>query len=197
MRTRMVRNIGTAGGVLTLVAILFIGNTGYQKWSYTQETTSAYLAAEHWYSVKGVEIFSWDELAATEGTFASGPTYPDELKARDGSYVNLLAFGAPVDRGRYEPASILPLIPQLMLGAAPMPPTYKFLNRMLLTPQPLACYWGSNPPTCITVYAHLKEGVMEDIPIDTPILITGTLRLNSEPGKFFYVLENAEIAKTQ
>lgn len=184
----------TGVGVLVLIGIVVVANLAYQRHINRRDAELAFLQSSAWCATKKLSYIDWRELEATEGSFETGAVHPDSLKQREGSLVRFLAFAAPVDRGRFADASLLPaLVPHLAFGAPQGPAMYKFVNRMILTPMPLQCYWGETPPAKLAVFALTKDGAAKDIPVEFPVLVSGRLVLNEEPGRFFYVLEDAEI----
>lgn len=194
MRTRMLRRSMTGAGVLILVGILVVANLAYQRNTNRRDAELAFMQSRSWCMMKNLSYIDWKELEQTEGSFETGATHTESLKERDGTLVRFLGFAAPVDRGRYAEASLLPaLLPQLVYGAPQGPAMYKFVNRMVITPLPLQCYWGETPPTKVSVFAMTKDGAAKDVPVKYPMLFSGRLVLNTEPGRFFYVLEDAEI----
>ena len=172
MRRRVVRELGTIGGIALILAAVFL-TTGFfrrsEKWEKFEFIRKTAEAAQ---KKEGVSLLSWDVLQDTKGTFRSGATFLDELKVLDGQQVHIIGYQVPNEE-------------------------FRAMHEYMLLPVPIECYFCQSPPMRDVVYVKMREGTTANL-VNEPILINGILRLHEAPkSSFFYVIEDAAWGKAE
>jgi len=183
------RSFGTVAGIVVGIGVLIAANNGFQLWQSVQRFNSGLESYRSYLESGGVKSLDWELLQTSEGTFDGDRTFPERLREFEGGTVTLVGYGHPVDRGRFAPASLLPVsLTNLVFGANR---EYRFLTQLLLTPLPIEYYFGQNPPLNVSVLVKVGEGGPVTVESEVPAAFVGILELNEEAGKFFYVLRDA------
>lgn len=165
MRRRAKRDLFTLVGLVIIVASV-VGLNGYMRRSGLRETYEKMRAiVEDKHRGEGVNLIEWKELLEVKGRRASGATFPDSLKGKDGRLVNIVGFMNAIDQ-------------------------FKNVTEFMLLPVPLTCYFCDAPPMRDII--HIKLQTPANM-INEPVLIGGRLRLHEGPGPlFFYSIEDAK-----
>lgn len=164
--------MGTIFGIVLILAAVVL-TTGFlrrsEKWELFWEMREKAEAARR---AEGVALLNWDVLRDTKGTYRSGPTFLEELKAQDGQQVHLIGYQVPNEE-------------------------FRAMHEFMLLPVPIECYFCESPPMRDVVYVKMKEGTTSNL-VNEPILINGVLRLHAAPkSDFFYVIEDAAWGKAE
>lgn len=170
MRRRVVREIGTIAGIAVILAVVVLTAGFFRrsaKWEIFWEMREKAEAAR---IQEGLSLLDWDVLRKTKGTYRSGATFLDELKALDGQHVHIIGYQVPNEE-------------------------FRAMHEFMLLPVPIECYFCESPPMRDVVYVKMKEGTTANL-VNEPILINGILRLHSAPkSDYFYVIEDAQWGK--
>lgn len=189
------RSLGTALGVVLILAIITFGNRLYTMSTDAKQLGELARAVAMVMSSEGRSHLDWERLAETGGSFASGPEHTAYAKELEGSRVYVSGYGLPIDQGRYKVASMLPgILNNLLVGAKNTLP-YRFQSRYMLMPLTPECYLGGNPPVNQTIFVHMADGEMLDIERRVPLYLSGILQLREGPNEFYFVLLDAQKEK--
>jgi hypothetical protein len=168
VRRRVAKEIGTALGIIVILAVVILVNGYMRRGSLSEQMEQVRRQAEASQQDLGVSIFSWDLLRKTTGTRRAGPTFDKQLAEHNDKPVSLVGFMVNM----YE---------------------LRAMKEFLLLPLPIECYFCQAPPMRDVVLVQMAEDRTADL-MREPVLIEGDLKLNEGPGtKFFYVIKNAEV----
>ena len=166
MRRRMVKELGTALGVVVILAVLVFGNLQVKRGGLREEMEAKRAVAEGVQKKSGLSLLSWSLLQKTRGSAKSGPFFDAELKKFGSQPVNLVGFMAPIDE-------------------------FKDASYFMLLPVPIGCFFCEAPPLRDVILVEMEEGRKATM-VEEPIIVSGTLVLNEAPGsQFFYGIKNA------
>jgi hypothetical protein len=170
VRRRVVREIGTISGIVLILGVVVLTAGFFRRSTSWEKFERIRKVAEAAQREGGVDLLGWDVLQATKGTYRSGPSFQDALKARDGSPVHIIGYQVPDEE-------------------------FRAMHEFMLLPVPIECYFCESPPMRDVVYVRMKEGTTADL-VNEPILINGILRLHDAPkSDYFYVIEDAAWGK--
>ncbi len=165
-RTR--RDIGIFFGVLAVIAGVWLVNSQMQRGNLREQMEAWRTRLEQEKAEDGVKLLSWRLMRSTKGTLSKGGTFVEDLKAIDGTVVNLMGFMVPQEQ-------------------------FRDVTEFMLLPLPIECYFCAMPPARDVLFVKLKEGESEGI-YREPVLLNGVLALNEGPGvKYFYSLQEASL----
>lgn len=164
MRRRAKRDLITLLGIVVIVAGVVMAN-GYMRRAGLREhyeRMRAVVEAKH--RDEGVALIDWSELHRVSGRRATGATFPESLKEKDGRLVNIVGFMSAIDQ-------------------------FRNVTEFMLLPVPLVCYFCDAPPMRDIIQVQLRNPTNM---INEPVLIGGRLRLHEGPRPlFFYTIEDA------
>lgn len=169
MRRRAKRDLAILAGIVIVIGVAFFANYMLNLGKNVTVFTKMREEAEKQRLARGYELLSWKAVTATEWTRSGGPTFTDELKAKNDQPVDIVGFMVPIDR-------------------------YRDMTDFLLLPLPIECYFCKMPPREHVVLVQMAEGKKTNR-FKEPVLINGRLKLQEGgKAKFFYIIENAELA---
>ncbi len=168
MRRRVVRELGTALGIVVILAVVAFVNTQMRRGDLVKKYVSWRLKIEKEREDMGMDLLDWKVLQKTKGTRRTGPRFDEETLTFDGTNVDIIGFMNPI----YE---------------------YRNMHEFILLPMPIECYFCEAPPFREVVAVQLAEGKGTDL-FREPVLVTGHLTLVQGPGnEFFYLISNAQV----
>lgn len=172
MRRRAKRDLAILAGIVIVIGVAFFANYMLNLGKNVTFFTKMREEAEKQRLARGYELLSWKTVTATEWTRGGGPTFTDELKARNDQPVDIVGFMVPIDR-------------------------YRDMTDFLLLPLPIECYFCEMPPREHVVLVQMAEGKKTNR-FKEPVLINGRLKLQEGgKAKFFYIIENADLASAK
>lgn len=173
MRRRAIRDLGTIAGVLVILACVVGANIYMRLDTLTEKWVKLRIALEQQNREEGVELLDWELLRETEGTRRRGPTYAEELETEYGdNFFHIVGFMAPLDQ-------------------------FRGIERFMLLPMPIECYFCEAPPLRDIMFVETGEGKKIEKLYNEPILMHGKLVLNGAPGEpFFYSVERAGVGRS-
>ncbi|MFO7974372.1 MAG: hypothetical protein R6V12_07050 [Candidatus Hydrogenedentota bacterium] len=195
------KKLVTFAGIVVVILGIAAFNQAYRLHrladSYAQNTRSVRQTLID----RGVRPINWRLLEETKGEFESVPDYPPAVKKLTGKNVTAVGYGIPITGvsrstfNAHQRASMLPLptpVLKLLLGHTHAE-KFQGVTEFILTPLPLECYWKKVPPLNQAIYVRTAKPI--ELTKGTAIAATGTFDLREQDGpKFFYVLEDAELA---
>ncbi len=165
MRRRAKRDLGTLIGVVAVLAGVVFVNGWLRRDELRGQYEKMRAAFEAKHRGEGVALIDWKELHAVTGRRATGATFPDSLKGKDGRLVNICGFMSPIDQ-------------------------FKDVTEFMLLPVPMTCYFCDAPPMRDIIEVKLDKPA--DI-VNEPVLIGGRLELHDGPKPlFFYTIKDAK-----
>lgn len=168
MRRRVKRDLGVLAGVAIVLAGVFIFNMNFGRSDLVERMDAARRAVEQKREARGLPLMKWELIRQTKGNIAIAPTYPEELKAFEGKYVDIVGFTIALNQ-------------------------YRNMTEFMLLPLPLECYFCQIPPMKDQMLVTMAEGETANLYKD-PVVIHGRFRLRQgDDEKFFYVLEDARM----
>lgn len=172
MRRRVVREIGTAFGVVVILALVVFFNSQLRRGTLKDQMEKVRQNAEEKQAVAGVELLNWDVLRKTTGSRKSGPKFSDKLLEFKDQRTSLIGFMVPL----YE---------------------FRQMKEFMVLPVPIECYFCQAPPMRDVMLVQMAADKTADL-INEPVLINGQLTLNEGPGtKFFYVMKDVELGPAE
>ncbi|HNR31752.1 MAG TPA: DUF3299 domain-containing protein [Candidatus Hydrogenedentes bacterium] len=166
MRRRAKRDLAMLGGIVAILLVALFANYMFGLGRNVEYYTRMRAQAEEQRAARGYKLLSWKLVRDTKWTRREGPTFKDELMARNETPVDIVGFMVPIDR-------------------------YRDMTDFLLLPLPIECYFCNMPPREDVVLVQMAEGRTANR-YKEPVLISGKLRLNEgSKAKFFYVVEDA------
>ncbi|HDP34797.1 MAG TPA: DUF3299 domain-containing protein [Candidatus Hydrogenedentes bacterium] len=164
MRRRAKRDLVTLLGIVVIVASI-VGVNGYLRRAGLREHYERLRAmVETKHRNEGVTLLEWKELHQVTGRRATGASFPESLKEKDGRLVNIVGFMNPIDQ-------------------------FRNVTEFMLLPVPIVCYFCDAPPMRDIIQVKLREPANM---VNEPVLIGGRLRLHEgERPLFFYTIEDA------
>lgn len=172
MRYRAKRDLTAIGGVVVVIAALFVLNYTFDLGLQVEKYDKIRKAAESEREKEGMDLLKWRYMRDTEGNLRSGPTFTDELKKFNNTQVNLVGFMVP----EYE---------------------FRDVKEFILLPLPIECYFCKRPPVHDVMMIQMEEKTTTKI-FEGPILVNGVLRLHEGPKqKYFYTIEHAALESAE
>jgi hypothetical protein len=171
VRRRIVRDLGTLAGIAVILAGVVGLNIYMRLDGLKQKYDRIRRGVEAQRMKAGVELLDWELLRKTKGSLRSGPKFDEALLARvtDGRSVNLVGFMTPIDQ-------------------------FKDIDRFMLLPLPIQCYFCEMPPIRDVMLVRMAKGEEVASIYEDPVMISGELCLNEGPRqKFFYSIEGAAL----
>lgn len=171
MRRRVIRDLGTLLGIVVVLAGV-VGINIYMRLGTLQEKFERIRRAEEAKHIQlGQQVLDWELLRQTKGKVGKDTKFPEELKPKAGTTVNLIGFMTPIDQ-------------------------FRDAEYFMLLPLPIQCYFCEAPPMRDVMLVRMAEGTKVNL-VEEPVLISGELRLNEGspdtfPEKFYYKLANAQ-----
>lgn len=172
MRYRAKRDLIAIGGVVVVIAALFVLNYTFDLGAKVEKFDKIRKAAESEREKEGMDLLKWRYMRDTEGNLRSGATFTDELKKFNNTQVNLVGF---------------------------MVPEYEFRNvkEFILLPLPIECYFCKRPPVHDVMMIQMEENTTTKI-FEGPILVNGVFRLHEGPKqKYFYTIDHAALESAE
>lgn len=168
MRYRAKRDLIAIGGVVVVIAALFVLNYTFDLGAKVEKYDKIRRTAESDREKEGMDLLKWRYMRDTDGNLRSGPTFTDELKAWDNKQVNLIGFMVPENE-------------------------FRDVKDFLMLPLPIECYFCKRPPVHDVMAIQMEENTTTKI-WDGPILVNGVLRLHEGPNqKYFYSIDHAAL----
>lgn len=168
MRRRVKRDLGVLVGVVVLLTGVLVFNMNFGRSDLINRMDELRRRAETAREARGLPLMKWELIRKTTGNIAIAPTYPDELKAYDGQFVDIVGFTIALNQ-------------------------YRNMTEFMLLPLPLECYFCQIPPMKDQMLVTMAEGETAQLYKD-PVVIHGRFRLRKDSSeKFFYYLEDAKI----
>ncbi|MBX7254836.1 MAG: DUF3299 domain-containing protein [Candidatus Hydrogenedentes bacterium] len=170
MRRRVIRDLGTLLGIVVVLAGV-VGINIYMRLGTLQEKFDRIRRAEEAKQIQqGRNLLDWELLRLTKGKLGKDTKFPEDLKPKNGTTVNLIGFMTPIDQ-------------------------FRDAEYFMLLPLPIQCYFCEAPPMRDVMLVRMAEGHKVNL-VEEPVLITGELVLNEGsadvfPEKFYYKLTNA------
>ncbi len=168
------RDLGTIAGVLVILACVIALNIYFRLDTLKEAAIKMRMALEQQNRDEGVELLDWELLRETEGTRKKGPTYAEDLTDQFGvnPFFHIVGFMAPLDQ-------------------------FRGIERFMLLPMPIECYFCEAPPLRDILFVETGEGKGIEKIFNEPILLHGVMQLNGAPGEpFFYSVERAGVGKS-
>jgi len=164
VRRRAKRDLLTLLGVVIIVSGVVVVN-GYMRLDSLKEAArKVRIKFEEKHRSEGVELIEWDLLRQTKGFFRTGPTFPEELIAKDEHLVNICGFMTPIDQ-------------------------FRNVTEYMLLPVPITCYFCESPPARDVIQIKLERPTNM---VNEPVLNGGELHLNKKGDLFFYTIAHAK-----
>lgn len=172
MRQRAKRDLIALGGVVLVIAALFVLNYTFSVTANAEKMDKVRRAAESEREKEGMALLKWRHMQDTEGNLRSGPTFSEELKKFNNTQVNLIGFMVP----EYE---------------------FRDVKEFILLPLPIECYFCKRPPVHDVMMIQMDENTTTKI-YEGPILVNGVLRLHEGPKqKYFYSIDHAALESAE
>ena len=165
LRRRKMRDLMTLVGIIVVLATIVGVNAYLRREGLRGQYEKIRAAFEAKHRSEGVALVDWKELHQVKGRRATGPTFPDTLKQKNGHLVNICGFMSPIQQ-------------------------FKNVTEFMLLPIPLTCYFCDAPPMRDIIKVRLQKPA--DM-VNEPVLIGGRLELHEGPNQmFFYTIKDAK-----
>lgn len=173
MRRRALRDLGTLAGVAVILAIVVTANVYMRFQNLSEAAIELREKLEKKHEEEGTALLKWDVLKKTKGTSKSGPTFTPDLASQDKALVHIVGFMTPVDQ-------------------------FRRVDRFMLLPMPLYCYFCQAPPMRHVIFVQMRPGKPVEKIYNEPVLIHGRFSLHPTKGEpFFYSIDLAGWGKAQ
>jgi hypothetical protein len=172
MRQRAKRDLIALGGVIVIIAVLFVVNYTFSVGANAEKMDKVRRAAESAREKDGMELLKWRHMRDTEGNLRKGPIFTEDLKKFNNTQVNLVGFMVPENE-------------------------FRDVKEFILLPLPIECYFCKRPPVHDVMMIQMEENTTTKI-YEGPILVNGVLRLHEGPNqKYFYSIEHAALESAE
>ncbi|MBP8131871.1 MAG: DUF3299 domain-containing protein [Candidatus Hydrogenedentes bacterium] len=166
MRRRAKRDLAILASIILILLVALFANYMFSLGRSVEHYTRVRLQAEEERAARGYKLLNWKLVRETSWSRRDGPGFKEDLKARNGTPIDIVGFMVAIDR-------------------------YRDMTDFLLLPLPIECYFCQMPPREDVVLVQMAEGTTTNR-FKEPVLISGTLKLQEgSDAKFFYVIEDA------
>ncbi len=168
MRRRAKRDLSIIVALVIILGAVTFVNYAYTRSDLVDRMDALRREIEHERLAEGLDVLRWNLLRTTQGAARSGPTFTEELLAKNDNQINIVGFMQPLNQ-------------------------FRDMDEFMILPLPIECYFCQIPPMRDVMLVQMKPGSTSQL-YQEPVLLNGTLQLHEGAGtKFFYSLLDAEL----